>query len=160
MIDASARARAFRASILREAAQGMAQLMASQRRTRIVDIPLIVGTRGVVLAVNDHVFFRLGLNGLVTVLTWSLAGTVAGASASGTIRIDVRVGATLAAAASICGGTGNQPQLTAQAERADQTPTGWTTQIADSQWLEAIVASTGGTLEVAGLTLRCAVDTR
>jgi hypothetical protein len=129
---------------------------------RVVDIPLVLGTRGVVLAVNDHVFFRLGLNGTVNILTWSLAGTISGASASGTIRVDVQTGATLATVASICGaGTTHQPQLTAQAELSDQVPTSWsTTQIDDPSWIKAIVASTGGTLEEVGLTLRATVAPR
>jgi hypothetical protein len=125
---------------------------------RVVDIPLVLGTRGVVLAVNDHVFFRLGLNGTVNILTWSLAGTISGASASGTIRVDVQTGATLATVATICGaGTTHQPHLTAAAELSDQAPTSWTTQIDDPSWIQAIVASTGGTREVVSLTLRCAV---
>lgn len=124
---------------------------------RVVDVPLVIGTRGVVLAVNDNIFFRLGLNGTVRILTWSLAGTITGASASGTIRVDVLSGSTLATVASICGGTGNQPQLSAAAEASDQLPSGWTLDLTDPQWIMARVASTGGTLEVASLTLRCVV---
>jgi hypothetical protein len=156
VIDIGARRRAFRDGILRDASAMAASLVGAQRTTRIVDIPLVIGTRGVALAVNDHVFFRLGLNGTVTILTWSLAGTIAGASASGTITVDVMVGATLAAAATIA--PTSKPTLTAQAELADQTPAAsWTLQIADPVWIKAIITSTGGTLEMVSLTLRCAV---
>lgn len=127
---------------------------------RVVDIVLVIGARDVLLDVADHVFYRLGLNGQVNILSWSMAGTIAGASAAGTIRVDVQVGATLATVASICGGTGNQPTLTAVAELSDQAPTGWTTVITDPNWIMATVASTGGTLEVISLTLRAIVIPR
>lgn len=150
--------RAFRDGILRDAYTNASALIAGQRDVRVVDISLVIGTRGVILTTNDHAFLRLGLNGQVTLLAWSLAGTINAASAAGTVSLDVRVGSTLATVASICGGAANQPQLTAQAERVDQPVTGWSDKITDSQWLMAIVASTGGTLEVVGLTLRAAVS--
>lgn len=124
--------------------------------TRVVDVVLLIGGRGTALAANDHVFFRLGLNGVVTVVSWSLAGTVSGSSVSGTITVDVLTGLFLSGVSSIC--ASNRPALTAQAERADQAPTGWTTTIQDGQWIMAKVTSTGGTLEVVSLTLRCSVS--
>lgn len=123
---------------------------------RVVDVPMVIGGRGTALATSDHVFYRLGLNGTLTVLTWSLAGTVSGASIAGTITVDILVGSTLATVATICGG--NKPTLTAQAERSDQAPaTDWTTSIADPRWIMAKVISTAGALEVVSLTLRCLV---
>lgn len=127
---------------------------------RIVDIAITIGSQGVPVAPGDHQFLRLGLNGALTVLNWSLGATVAGVAHTGACRVDVQVGTTLAGVASICGGTGNQPQLSAQSERADQAPTGWTTQIADARWLVATVVTADGTLEVLGLTLRCSIDGR
>ncbi len=151
---------AFRNGILRDAATAAAAMIgAAKPGVRIVDVPLVLGTRGVTLAVGDHVFFRLGLNGLVTILTWSLAGTVAGSSVAGTITVDVLVGATLSGVASIAGA--HKPALAAVAELDDQAPAvDWTVQISDPRWIMAKVTSTGGTLEVVSLTLRCAVDSR
>lgn len=123
--------------------------------TRVVDVAFVIGARGTALAVNDHAFLRLGLNGVVTIVSWSLAGTVAGSSASGTVTVDVLTSSFFSGLSSIC--ASNRPALTAQSERADQTPANWTTTIQDGQWIMAKVLSTGGTLEVVGLTLRCAV---
>lgn len=123
--------------------------------TRVVDVAFVIGARGTALAVNDHAFLRLGLNGPVTVVSWSLAGTVGGSSASGTITVDVLTGLFFSGLSSIC--SANRPALTAQSERADQAPTNWGTTIQDGQWIMAKVLSTGGTLEVVSLTLRCAV---
>lgn len=125
---------------------------------RVVDVPFVIGTRGAVLAANDHAFLRLGLNAPATILSWSLAVTVAGASTSGTCVLDVLVGTTLTGATSIC--SSNRPSLTAQAERDDQPPTSWTTSIPDPRWIMVTVVSTDGTIEEAGLTLRMSVDAR
>lgn len=125
---------------------------------RVVDIPLVIGTNGIAIAVDDHVFFRLGLNGVVRIISWSLAVTVAGVATSGAITIDVQAGSTLATVASICGGS--EPELTAQSELSDQSPSGWTVEIPDPQWLMAIVTAADGTLEVASLTLRALVIPR
>lgn len=123
--------------------------------TRVVDVAFVIGARGTALAANDHAFLRLGLNGVATIVSWSLAGTISGASASGTITVDVLTGQFFSGLSSIC--ASNRPALTAQTERTDQNPTGWTTTIQDGQWVMAKVFSTGGTLEVVGLTLRCSV---
>lgn len=128
---------------------------------RVVDVPVVLGARGTPLTVGAQVFFRLGLNGQATVLTWSLGATVAGVASARTVQLDVLVGATLAAVATICGAAGNRPQLAAQSERSDQPPTGWTTvAVADPSWMLVTVTSADGTIEVAGLTLRVAVSPR
>lgn len=124
--------------------------------TRVVDVAFVIGGRGTALAANDHVFLRLGLNGPVTVVSWSLAGTISGSSAAGTITVDVLAGFSLSTVSSIC--TLNRPSLAAQAELTDQAPTNWSTTIQDGRWIMARVLSTGGTLEVVGLTLRCSVS--
>lgn len=151
---------AFRKGIIDEAVSRTASMLgAAKPGFRIVNVPLVVGSQGVALAANDHVFFRLGLNGIITILTWSLAGTIAGASASGTITLDIQVGASLATVATICGT--HKPALAAVAEETDQIPANdWTVQLTDPNWILATVTSTGGTLEVISLTLRCAVDSR
>jgi hypothetical protein len=123
--------------------------------TRVVDVPLVIGGRGVSLSTNDHVFYRLGLNGTVTIITWSLAGTASGVAFNGTISVDLLVGSTLASVASICGS--HRPSLNGQSERSDQTPdSDWTTTIADPRWIMAKVLSNSG-IEVISLTLRCSV---
>lgn len=133
-----------------------AAIGAIRRPAHIVDIVLVPIPTAATLQVGDQVYFRLGLNGVVTILAWSMAGTVGGASVAGTITLDILVGTTLATVATICGS--HKPTLTAQAELADQTPaTDWTVQIPDPRWIVARVSSTGGTLEVVSLTLRCAV---
>lgn len=124
--------------------------------TRVVDVVFAIGARGTALVANDHAFLRLGLNGPVTIVSWSLAGTVGGSSTSGTITVDVLTGSFFSGLSSIC--ASNRPALTAQSERSDQSPTGWTTTVQDGQWIMAKVLSTGGALEVIGLTLRCAVS--
>lgn len=129
------------------------------RPQRVVDIPITLGARGTPLAVGAHVFFRLGLNGSVTVLTWSVAATVAGVAHSGAVTLDVQTGATLATIASIAG-TGH-PLLSAASESSDHVPTGWTTTtIADPSWLYVSATAVDGTLEVVSLTLRVAVSPR
>jgi hypothetical protein len=60
-----------------------------RRPVRVVDVVLIPLPTGSVLAVGDQVFFRLGLNGPLTIIAWSMAGTVGGASTAGTITVDV-----------------------------------------------------------------------
>lgn len=130
-------------------------MIGAVRQVRVADVALAVGAPGSPLAVGDNVFLRLGLNGAATVLTFSLAATVAGAARSGTCVLDVLVGSTLAGAVSICGT--NRPSLTAQAERPDLLPTSWVTTIPDPSWLLARVVSTDGVLEVVGLTLRVIV---
>jgi hypothetical protein len=156
MMDIAARRRAFREGVIRDAVQSATALLASQRRVRIVDVVLVPLPTAATLQVGDNIYFRLGLNGIVTILAWSMAGEIANASASGTITVDILTGATLATVATIC--SSQKPTLTAQAERADQLPGNlWTVQIADPQWIMAKVTSTGGTLEVVSLTLRCAV---
>lgn len=149
----------WRAELLGDVQQMINRALGNLRApARVVDVPLVIGSRGVVLAANDHVFLRLGLNGTATVLTWSLAGTVAGVSSARTCVIDVLTGVTLASVATICGG--NRPALTAQAELADQPPTSWGVSIGDPIWLMAKVVSADGTLEEVSLTLRMAVDSR
>jgi hypothetical protein len=126
---------------------------------RVINIPLVLGSRGVALAVGDHIFFRLGLDGLVTILNWSLAGTVSGASALGTITLDILIGDTMLTLTTIIATTTERPLLTAAREAVEQPPgASWTTQITDPQWIMAKVTSTGGTLEEVSLTLRCKVD--
>lgn len=156
MIDLRARRKAFRDGILRDAELRTNAIVGSQRAFRVVDVVLIPIPNGSVLAVGDQVFFRLGLNGAATIIAWSMAGMVGGASAAGTITLDILVGATLATVTTICGT--HKPALTAQAERADQAPaTDWTVQIPDPRWIVAKVTSTGGTLQAVSLTLRCGV---
>lgn len=158
--DLATKRQAFRNGILADVREMVAGMLGSIRPgVRIVDVPLVIGARGSAASVGDHVFFRLGLNGLVTILTWSLGGTVGGTPTAGTVTLDVLVGATLATAASICGTS--KPALAAAIEASDQPPAvGWTVQLTDPQWILAKVSSTGGTLEVISLTLRCAVDSR
>lgn len=158
--DLAARRQAFRKGIVAEAQASIASVLASLKPgLRIVDVPLVIGANGLVASIGDHVFFRLGLNGTLTVLTWSLGATVSGTPTAGTITVDVLVGNTLATVASICGTS--KPALAAAIELADQTPgVSWTTQLSDPQWIMAKVSSTGSTLEVISLTLRCSVDSR
>lgn len=154
--------KAWRQSILADV-QGMILSAIGSIRppARVVDVPIVLGAKGTPLAANTHVFFRLGLNGQATVLTWSVAATVAGVASARTIQLDVQVGATLAAVASICGLAANRPHLTAQSELSDQLPTGWTSvTIADPSWVYVTVVSVDGTLEVVSLTLRVAVSPR
>lgn len=127
---------------------------------RVVDVPVVLGSRGTPLVVGAHIFFRLGLNGQATVLTWSMGATVAGLASARTVQLDVQVGATLATVTTICGGTfTNRPHLTAQSELSDQLPSGWSTvAIADPSWLLVPVISVDGTLEVVSLTLRLGVS--
>jgi hypothetical protein len=125
---------------------------------RVVDVPLLMGASGFALVVDDHVFLRLGLNGPAQIVSWSLGATVAGVATASDCVIDVLAGATLATAATICGG--NEPELNAQDELVEQPPTGWTTTLVDPSWLMAIVTSVDGTVEVASLTLRMVVFSR
>jgi hypothetical protein len=150
---------AWRHDLLRDVAQMIANSLGSYRAPiRVVNIPLVIGSRGVALAANDNVYFYLGLNGTLTIVSWSLAGMTSAASVSGTVTIDVLVGTTLATVASICGGS--PPALSSQAELVGQLPTGWTTAIADPRWICAKISSVSGGLEEAALTLRCVVDAR
>lgn len=148
----------FHDDILRKAEKRTLELMAagsSSSSGRIVDVPIVLGAKGTALAVGDHAFLRLGLGGPATIISWSLAGTVGGTATAGTVQLDVLVGTTLAGVASIV--STNPPALSAVSEVHEQAPTLWTTSIADPSWLMAKVTSTGGTLEVVGLTLRLQV---
>lgn len=145
---------AHKRSLLADIEELVTRRLSQVQSRRIVNLPLVIGARGVPLAAGDHVFLRLGLDATVDIVSWSIAATVAGASHAGTCQLDVQVGATLAAAASICGFV--RPSLTAAAERDEQAPTGWATSIADPSWLKAVVISADGTLEVVSLTLRLA----
>lgn len=151
---------AFRNGILADARLMLVGMVAAIKPgIRVVDVPLLLGAQGVALTASNHVFFRLGLNGQATILTWSLAGTVAGASHTGTVTLDILVGSTVATVASICGTS--KPALSAVAELADQVPAAsWTVQISDPQWILVKPTAVDGTLEVVSLTLRCAVDSR
>jgi hypothetical protein len=135
--------------------------IAALQAIRVVNIPVVLGARGSALAAGAEIHFRLGLNGQATVLTWSLGATVAGVASARTVQLDVQVGATLAAVASICGAAANRPQLATQAERSDQLPSGWSSvTINDPSWLLVTVVSVDGTIEIASLTLRVAVSPR
>lgn len=133
---------------------------AQQQQTkdlRIVNVPMVVGARGVPLAGGEFVFLRLGLNGPATVLSWSLAATVAGVTFPGSVTVDVLVGLSLGLAASICGGS--PPRLAGQSELNDQVPLLWSTSIPDPSSLAMRVTAVDGILEQVGLTLRVSVDT-
>jgi hypothetical protein len=142
--------------ILRTTEAMIAAAIANIRYTRVVNVPIVVGVSGTPVAIGDHVFVRLGLNGAATIRQFSIAATVAGAAHSGSCRLDVRAGSSLASVSSICGS--NFPNLSSQAELSDQSPTGWVTTIADAAWLYVVVTSTDGVLEVVGLTLRMVID--
>jgi hypothetical protein len=51
---------------------------------RIVNVVFGLGGLGVPLAVGEHREFRLGLNGVATILTWSVVATTAGIAQIGT----------------------------------------------------------------------------
>lgn len=160
MVDLSARRNAFRNGILANAQANAAALLGSQQTApRVVDVPVVLGGPGAPLTVGAHVFFRLGLNGQATIMTWSLAVTVAGATVSGSVTVDVLVGATMSTLASIC--STSLPALVAQAELADRPPgVGWTVTIPDPSWMMVKVTATNGTIEVVSLTLRLSVTPR
>lgn len=130
---------------------------ASQLTNRVVDLAFVLGSSGTELAVGDHAFVRVGLDGPAHVMSWSLAATVGGTPTSSSVVVDVLVGATLATAASICGTA--EPELTSDVELNDQPPTGWSSVvIPDPSWVKAVVESADGTVEVVGLTLRLQVE--
>jgi hypothetical protein len=133
----------------------MPLITVSAAAQRTVDVVFVLGATGVPLVAGDHVFLRLGLNGTATILSWSLAATVAGTPTAGNVEVDVLVGATLAAAVTIVASA--PPELTADVELNDQPPTGWTTTIADPSWVLVSVTSVDGTLEVVSLMLRVTV---
>lgn len=150
---------ALGASVIQKLDRRGQQPVKIRMRPRVVDIPVVLGARGSPLTVGTHVFFRLGLNGRASVVTWSLGATVAGIASARSVTLDVRVGTTLATVASICG-TG-LPALATQAELNDQSPAGWsTTVIADPSTVLITVTAADGVIEVAGLTLRVAVSPR
>jgi hypothetical protein len=151
---------AWRHGILTEVAGMIAAAIGSIRApVRVVDVPVVLGARGTALVVGAQVFFRLGLNGQANVLTWSLAGTVAGVAAARSVTVDVQTGTTLAAVASICGT--NKPALVTQNERADQPPTSWTaTAINDPMWVLVTATAVDGVIEVVSLTLRLGISPR
>ena len=126
---------------------------------RIVDLPFVIGTQGTALTTSQHLFVRLGLNGQATILTWSMAATVAGLPHSGSVTFDIQAGSTLATASSICGMT--QPALASVIELNDQTPgTDWTITLSDAEWILVKPTTVDSVLEVVGLTLRLAVQSR
>ncbi|RPJ26591.1 MAG: hypothetical protein EHM35_14775 [Planctomycetaceae bacterium] len=124
---------------------------------RVVDVAFVLGSMGAPVVVGDHSFIRLGLNAPATIVNWSLAGTVTGASVSGSVAVDLKAGSTLATVVSITGGS--PPTLVAQAERREVAPTaGWNETLPDPTWLMASISTTGGTLQVVSLTLRLLVE--
>jgi hypothetical protein len=125
--------------------------------TRVVNIAFDLGVDDTPIATGTHLTFRLGLNGTARVLSWSLAGLIAGASTSGTAAVDVKVGTTVSGVTSICGG--DEPELTSDTELTEQAVTGnWSPAIPDPRWVQARVISTSGTLERLLLTLRAIVE--
>lgn len=160
MSDMGSLLSAWRQNLLADVRSMIAAALGDARPpARIVDVPVVLGVRGTALAAGAHVFLRLGLNGQATVLTWSLAASVAGVSHSATVAVDVQTGTTLAGVATIC--SSGRPSLSAQAERSDIVPSGWSTvAIADPSWVYFSVLSPDGTVEVVSLTLRLAVSPR
>lgn len=124
---------------------------------RIVDIVFGFGTRGVPLDGTEVAFLRLGLNGPVTILSWSLAAMIGGIPSAGSVTVDVRAGLSLATQASIT--VGAPPQLVAQIELNEQVPLGWSTSLADPVTLLSDVLAVDGITEQIALTLRCSVGT-
>ncbi len=122
---------------------------------RIVDVVFGLGGYGTPLLAGDHREFRLGLNGVATVLTWSLLATTAGIAQIGACSLDVLAGPTMASAISIC--AGNKPSLSGASEIDDQIPVQWTTSLADPITVVAQVVSTDGIIETVTLTLRVSV---
>ena len=123
---------------------------------RVVNLAFLLGTPGTPLAVGDYAFVRLGLNGPAEVLSWSMAALVGDTPTASDVVVDVLTGATLATLSSITGTA--EPELTADIELTEQPITGWgTTAIVDPSWVQAIVESADGTVEVVGLTLRLRV---
>jgi hypothetical protein len=124
-------------------------------QTRIVDVVFGFGARGAPLDGTEVGFLRLGLNGPATILSWSLAAMIGGIPAAGSVTVDVRAGGSLVTQSSIT--AGSPPQLTAQVERNDQVPVGWSTSLADPVTLLADVLAVDGVTEQIALTLRVAI---
>jgi hypothetical protein len=123
---------------------------------RVVNVAFVLGAVGTPLVVGDHVFLQLGLGGTVTLLSWSMAGTVAGTPTASDVVIDVLAGATLATVVSMTGAA--TPELTADIELNDQPVSAWTfALLTDPSWVMALVTDADGTVEVVGLTLRVVV---
>lgn len=122
---------------------------------RVVNIPFYMGADGTAIASGARVTFRLGLNATSTVISWSLAGFVNGASSSGTITVDVFAASSLGSLASIT--NGGAPALAPGTSLVEQDASGWNT-IPDPSWIQARVTSTGGTLHTVSLTLRVLVE--
>lgn len=151
---------AWRGDVLTDV-QGMLETTVGSIRPpiRVVDVPVVLGAPGSPLTVGAHVLFRLGLNGETTILTWSLAGTIAGAGATSSMTLDILIGDTVATLASICAAA--LPALAAAAEASDQLPDPtWTVVIPDPSWVQVIVTATDGVVEVAALSLRLSVTPR
>lgn len=122
---------------------------------RVVNIPFYLGADGTTITTGKRITFRLGLNATVTVISWSIAGFVSGASTSGSIAVDVFAASSLGSLASIS--NGDVPTLAPGTSLVEQDASGWTP-IPDPSWIQARVTSTGGTLHTVSLTLRALVE--
>jgi hypothetical protein len=156
MADTQTLRRQFRARLLSDARGMLDQRLGSlDAPVRIVDVPFVLGGPGTPLAGGEHAQLRLSLNGQATVLTWSLAATVASTAYAASVTVDVLNGPTTSALVSLCPTT--PPQLAAQIELTEQPPTGWSLGVADPSWLVARVRAVDGVVEVVHLTLRLAI---
>jgi hypothetical protein len=149
----------WRDGILGDVQRMTSNVAAGIRLGRVVDVVFVLGGPGTPLTVGAHVFFRIGLNGPATILSWAMGATVVGVPTSGAITVDLLAGASLSSLASLCGGA--PPALAGTVEQTEVLPTAaWTVALPDPSWLMASVTAADGVLEEVGLTLRVSVDPR